>query len=205
MRSIYQTRSRGKKLPRSWRKPVRRGGFNSAVQSAWESFPAIIHFHTKLKEEDATCHGLLIQMNNIRFLACLYVVKYVLPILDKILSTFHHQFQSSQTRNCSAKAALEQWSTCSEIQRRCEGRKDGCVTVFSLWPSVCIHAKSATEVCCCPERKRWPEVSKHSPTSWCSFYLRSNSSSWELSPYNAHKHCMAQRRSTLKCPCHQFF
>ena len=62
--------------------------FNSAVQSAWESFPAIIQFLLKLKDDDPTCQGLLVQMNNVRFLSCLYILKHVLPHLDSLSKSF---------------------------------------------------------------------------------------------------------------------
>jgi len=47
--------------------------FNAAVQSAWESFSAIIQFLFKMKDEDPTCQGLLLQMNNAAsWLACMF-------------------------------------------------------------------------------------------------------------------------------------
>ena len=64
--------------------------FNGTVQSAWESFPAIIQFLLQLKDDDPTCQGHLVQMNNVRFLSCLYVLKHVLPHLDNLSKSLQY-------------------------------------------------------------------------------------------------------------------
>ena len=80
------------------------------MKSALESFPAI-QFLIKIKEKgDATCHGLLLQMNNVHFLSILYVLKDVLPILDTLSKMFQQStvnFSSLTPEFNRAKTALE--------------------------------------------------------------------------------------------------
>ena len=88
--------------------------FNSAVQSAWESFPAIVQFLMKMKDDDATCQGLLVQMNKVRFLVSLYVLQHVLPILDQLSKSFQRStinFSHLKPEIVRAKAALEEVAT----------------------------------------------------------------------------------------------
>ena len=88
--------------------------FNAAVQSAWESFSAIIQFLIKMKDEDPTCQGLLVQMNNVRFLACLHVLKHVLPVLDNLSKSFQHStvnFSHLKPEIVRAKAVLDEVAT----------------------------------------------------------------------------------------------
>ena len=93
---------------------------NSAVQSAWESFPAIIQFLIKMKDYDPTCQGLLVHMNNVRFLACLYVLKHVLPILDSLSKSFQHStinFSHLKPEIVLAKLHWKKWQPVKHLLR----------------------------------------------------------------------------------------
>ena len=113
--------------------------FNAAVQSAWESFSAIIQFLIKMKDEDATCQGLLVQMNNVRFLACLYVLKHVLPVLDNLSKSFQHStvnFSHLKPEIVRAKAALDEVATKEvPIKQFCQDIKEGKMVLLQFSPS----------------------------------------------------------------------
>lgn len=68
----------------------------------------------KMKDDDATCQGLLVQMNNVRFLASLSVLQHVLPILDQLSKSFQRStinFSHLKPGIVRAKAALEEVAT----------------------------------------------------------------------------------------------
>lgn len=113
--------------------------FNAAVQSAWESFSAIIQFLIRMKDEDPTCQGLLVQMNNVRFLACLYVLKHVLPVLDNLSKSFQHStvnFSHLKPEIVRAKAALDEVATKEvPIKQFCQDIKEGKMVLLQFSPS----------------------------------------------------------------------
>ena len=113
--------------------------FNSAVQSAWESFPAIIQFLLKLKDDDPTCQGLLVQMNNVRFLSCLYILKHVLPHLDNLSKSFQHStvnFSHLKPEVVRAKAALDEVTTSEvPVKEFSHDVKEGKMAMLQFSPS----------------------------------------------------------------------
>ena len=126
--------------------------FNSAIQPAWESFPAIIQFLLKLKDDDPTCQGLLVQLNNARFLSCLYLLKHVLPHLDNLSKPFQHStvnFGHLKPDVVRAKAAVDEVTTSEALSQDVKERKDGDVEVFTCRAPACIHvhAELATQAC----------------------------------------------------------
>ena len=78
------------------------------------------------------------QMNNVHFLSCLYVLKHVLPHLDNLSKSFQHStvnFSHLKPEVVRAKAALDEVTIIEAPVKefsQCQGRKDGDVAVPSL-------------------------------------------------------------------------
>ena len=78
-------------------------------------------------------------MNNVRFLACLYVLKHVLPVLDNLSKSFQHStvnFSHLKPEIVRAKAALDEVATKEvPIKQFCQDIKEGKMVLLQFSPS----------------------------------------------------------------------